>query len=167
MLEFHNIFYMSLKSKSERIIYYDFIRAFAIFGILACHCFVGLVENVNIFNTPLWHYSLFLYSLREVCIPLFVCVSGALLIAKKDSLTVFIKKRFIRIIPPYVFWIVTFILSSILFQNITNPNNLIFETISIPPIEDAVFFWFVQMIIIVYVVIFALSFVKLLFNELN
>ena len=46
---------MSVNSNSNRIIYYDFIRAFAIFGVLACHCFAALVINVDIFNTKLSH----------------------------------------------------------------------------------------------------------------
>ena len=40
---------------SKRIIYYDYIRAFAIFGVLACHIFGLLVVDTNIFNTKLWY----------------------------------------------------------------------------------------------------------------
>ena len=81
---------MSKVINSDRIIYYDFIRAFAIFGVLACHGFGALVVNVDIFDTKLWYYSLLFNSLRDVSVPLFVCLSGALLITKKDSFIVFI-----------------------------------------------------------------------------
>ena len=97
---------MSLKSESKRIIYYYYIRAFAIFGVLACHSFVGLAENVDIFNTSTWFYSLFFYLLRDVSVPLFVCLSGALMISKRYVLVDFIKKRFKRVIVPYIFWAV-------------------------------------------------------------
>lgn len=148
---------MSSEYASKRIVYYDLIRAFAIFGVVACHCFVGIANNTDIFNTLLWFYSLFLYSLREVCVPLFVCVSGALLITKRYSLTDFIKKRFIRVVIPYIFWAVMFIASSMIFLNIHDPTNLIYETFSVPPLGNSVFLWFVQMILVVYVVIFALN----------
>ena len=148
---------MSSEYLSKRIIYYDFIRTFAIFGVLACHCFVGLAENLDIFNTPTWFYSLFLYLLREVCVPLFVCLSGALLITKKDSLVDFIKKRFNRVIVPYIFWSLILIPSLAIFQKIPDPTNLILETFAIPPFGNATFLWFVQMILVVYVVIFVLN----------
>lgn len=148
---------MSSIIKSERIIYYDYIRAFAIFGVLACHCFAMLVVNADIFNTKLWYYSLFLNSLRDVSVPLFITVSGALLITKKYPITVFIKKRFNKVIVPYVFWVIMFIIFEIMIWKINNPFNFILNTISIPPVGRSIFFWFVQMIIVVYIIIIIIN----------
>ena len=148
---------MSVNSNSNRIIYYDFIRAFAIFGVLACHCFAALVINVDIFNTKLWYYSLFLNSLRDVCVPLFICVSGALLINKKDKLVVFVKKRFNKVILPYIFWLCVFIIFELIFINGNWSINVIIDAISIPPKGNAVFLWFVQMILLIYLFIIILN----------
>jgi len=142
---------------SKRIIYYDYIRAFAIFGVLSCHIFAGLVVNTNIFNTNLWYYSLFFNSLRDVSVPLFVCLSGALLITKNDSPMVFIKKRFSKVIIPYLFWVIIFIIFEIIIFKITNPIDFIYKTISFPPIGHSVFLWFVQMILVVYIMILILN----------
>lgn len=148
---------MSSKIESKRIIYYDYIRAFAIFGVLACHCFAMLVVDVNIFNTKLWYYALFLNSLRDVCVPLFVTISGALLITKKYPIIVFIKKRFNKVIVPYVFWIIMFIIFEIMIWKINDPFTFILNTISIPPVGRPVLFWFVQMLIVVYIMIIILN----------
>lgn len=144
-----------MKNPTRRIYYYDFIRAFAIFGVLACHCFAGSVVNVDLFNTRFWYYSLFLNSLRLVSVPLFIVVSGALLIGKKDSIRVFIKKRFNKVIIPYIFWVIMYILFLIFYRHF-NVGKAVFSTISIPP-TAGVFFWFVQMIIVVYLIILILN----------
>ena len=146
-----------LQLNSGRIIYYDYIRAFAIFGVLACHIFARLVIQTQIFNTNLWYYSLLFNSLRDVSVPLFICLSGALLITKKDSLGTFVKKRFNKVIIPYIFWVIIFIISEAKIFKINNLFDFILETISFPPTGHGVIFWFVQMILVVYVIIFVLN----------
>ncbi len=148
---------MVLEFQSKRIIYFDLIRAFAIFGVVACHCFGGLVVNVDIFNTKLWYYSLLLNSLRSLSVDLFIVVSGALLITKKDSIKDFIKKRFNRVLIPYIFWILIFLIVEITFWHYSNPYQFILQTISFNPTGSAAAFWFVHMILIIYILIFILN----------
>ena len=148
---------MDLKFQSERIIYYDFIRTFAIFGVVACHCFGALVVNVDIFNTKLWYYSLLLNSLRSMSVDLFIVLSGALLITKKESIKVFIKKRFNRVVIPYIFWVLIFLIVEITFWHYTDSFQFISQTLSLNPTGSAAVFWFVHMILIVYVLIFILN----------
>ena len=148
---------MSTKLKSKRIIYYDFIRAFAIFGVVACHCFSYLVINTDIFNTRLWFYSMFLNCLRDISVPLFVCVSGALLITKKDTIITFLKKRVNKVIVPFIFWVIAFIIIEIIMKQPKYPMNIVVNTLSIPPVGSGIIFWFVQMILVVYLVIIILN----------
>ena len=148
---------MSDEFKTQRIVYYDFIRTFAIIGVIACHCFARYVVNTDIFSTNLWYYAMFLNSFRDLCVPLFVCVSGALLITKKDSISLFIKKRFKKVIIPFIFWVAVFILSKICIMQPESWGKFIINTLSIPPVGTGVFFWFVQMIVVVYAVIIILN----------
>ena len=145
-------------SNHERIIYFDFIRAFAIFGVLACHIFASYVVKTEIFDTKLWYYSLFFNSLRDVSIPLFISLSGALLITKKDSVKVFIKKRFNKVIVPYIFWLLALIVFEIQIKSNVPVMKFICNTIAFPPVGPGVYLWFVQMIIVVYIVILALNY---------
>lgn len=149
-------------TKQNRIFYYDMIRFFAIFGILSCHIFASLVVKPQIFATKLWYYSVLMNSLRDVSIGLFVALSGALLIKKKDSLIVFFKKRLSRVILPYVFWVIVFIIFGIIcitkgYYFKCSISELIINTASISPTGPGNFFWFVPMIIVVYIVIAILN----------
>lgn len=150
--------------KNNRIFYYDVIRVIAIFCVISCHVFSGYAKNITIFGTNFWHFSLFFYSLADIGVPLFVILSGALLINKKESIITFAKKRIARVIFPYLFWGVLFIICALIFKeyghvllNFSNVQDLIFSVFSIQPRGSAVFFWFVPMILLVYGVIFAIN----------
>ena len=151
--------------ESNRIFYYDLIRAFAIFSIVSCHVFAVYVTNTSIFGTRFWYCALFLNSLRSPGLPLFVVLSGCLLLNRTESLTTFAKKRVSRVIIPYLFWIFVFIICAYLFMNyqfkfipFSSLNDLLMTIFLFK--SNAYHFWFVPMIICVYAVIF-------LINKLN
>lgn len=121
-----------------------------------------VVIKPNLFNTKLWYYSLFLNSLRDVGVPLFVMISGALLINKKDSFKKFVTKRLKRVVIPYIFWIIIFILFVFFCISINyhfhhmSLNLLLYKIFTSKP-GDWRYFWFVPMILMVYVIIFILN----------
>ena len=91
-----------MNAKKERIFYYDFLRAFAIIAVLMCH--------VDIFfgqlNTPLQIVSqMTFHDIGRLGVPIFLMISGALLLNRDYELSNFIKKRFARIIYPFIFWV--------------------------------------------------------------
>lgn len=91
--------------KNKRVFYYDALRSLAIFGIIACHMtanFITNTNNISIYNLD-WMFLLFFNSFRQFSIPIFVMISGALLINKDYSLSTFIRKKFNRIFIPYIF----------------------------------------------------------------
>lgn len=140
----------------NRIFYYDIVRAFAILCIISCHVFADYVTKTAIFSTKFWYYALFLNSLRDIGVPLFVILSGSLLLDKYEPLKTFAKKRITRVLVPYLFWGTIFILAfAFVFNN--NLNDLIFNVFSLTPEGIANFFWFVPMIFITYVVIFIIN----------
>lgn len=97
--------------KKERIFYYDFLRAFAIIAVIICHVdlFFGSL------NTPFEIISqLAFHDMGRLGVPLFLMISGALLLNRDYSLSNFLKKRFTRIVYPFIFWI-TLIILGILF----------------------------------------------------
>lgn len=149
--------------KENRIFYYDIIRAFAIFCIVACHVSATLVVKTDLFNTKLWYYSLILNSLRDIGVPLFIALSGALLIGKKDTLIVFFKKRINRILVPYVFWALMLTLFAFMCFRANyyfldfNFYDFILNTISLNPDGAGVYLWFIPMILTVYVIIAILN----------
>ena len=152
------------KPVKKRIFYYDIIRAFAIFCIIACHSFASFASSTGLFGSNFWYYSVFMNMLRNLGVPLFVVLSGCLLIGRKDSLVTFAKKRLNRVLVPYIFWGIIFILFVIFLQyigqnyyNYGNIGNLIFSVFNINPDGKMVFFWFVPMILVTYVIIFIIN----------
>src|SRR3546814_17201773 len=51
-----------------------------------------------------WWASNFYDSLARSCVPLFLMITGVLLLGKQESLPAFLSKRFARILPPLLFW---------------------------------------------------------------
>lgn len=154
---------MNGQAKKERIFYYDLLRAFAIFCILACHIFAQYVIKTDIFATKFWYYALFLNCLRDIGVPLFVALSGSLLLDRKETLIKFAKKRLTRVVIPYLFWGIIFILVFSFIFNEGSIMDIASNVFSISPKGTANFFWFVPMILITYALIFIIN--KL--NEYN
>lgn len=89
-----------MKTK-ERIFYYDFLRAFAIIAVILCHIdvFYGSL------NTPLQILcKLTINDIGRMGVPIFLMISGALLLNRDYELSDFLKRRFARIIYPFIFW---------------------------------------------------------------
>lgn len=148
---------MNGQANKKRIFYYDIIRAFAIFCIVACHVFAGYVTKTDIFGTKFWYYALFLNSLRDIGVPLFVILSGSLLLDRKDTLIEFAKKRLTRVLIPYLFWGIIFILVFAFIFNKGSVIEIASNVFSIAPTGHANFFWFVPMILVTYAVIFIIN----------
>ncbi len=86
----------------ERIFYYDFLRAFAIIAVILCHIdlFYGFL------STPIeLIVKLTIHDIGRIGVPIFLMISGALLLNRDYTLSDFLKKRFIRIIYPFIFWV--------------------------------------------------------------
>ncbi|MBR4447966.1 acyltransferase [Methanobrevibacter sp.] len=142
-------------NQSKRIFYYDVLRALAIIGIVFCHA--SIVFVLTGINNPDFYISAFFDCFREFSIPVFVMLSGALLINKKDSLKTFFKKRLSRIFIPFLFWVVIYIVYSSLFVthgfDLSYSIDVFFGTSS----TLGVAFWFIWMITIAYILIFIIN----------
>ena len=98
----------------QRIHVYDRIRALAIVFIVLLHS-SGLTEDIADYPPLLRLEYSFLHTVIAAGIPLFLMLSGALLLGKEEPVGVFFKKRFLRIIPPFLVWtLVTFTLNRIM-----------------------------------------------------
>ena len=93
-----------MKTKKERIFYYDFLRAFAIIAVIICHVnhfFGPLVGTTQIVAQMTFH------DIGRIGVPIFLMISGTLILNRPyPDLTEFLKKRFTRIIYPFIFWII-------------------------------------------------------------
>ena len=139
----------------KRIFFYDILRAIAIIGIVFCHASIAFV--LAGINSPTFYISAFFDCLRDFSIPIFVMLSGALLINRKDSLVDFFKKRLSRLLIPFVFWAAIYICYSAAYIkhsfDISNAIDIFFGTSG----TLGVAFWFIWMIILIYCAIFIIN----------
>ena len=78
----------------------DTARVGACFMVVMLH--VAAV-NFSVFDDQ-WWASNFYDSLTRSCVPVFLMISGVLLLGKQETLPEFFRKRFVRVIPPLLFW---------------------------------------------------------------
>ncbi|MGE5042298.1 MAG: acyltransferase [Candidatus Levyibacteriota bacterium] len=86
----------------NRLFSADLMRILAIYLIIVLHLapsnYVGLKHPEG----------LIISSLLQISVPLFVMLSGGLLLGKSESYGTFFKKRFIRVVSPWIFWTTVF-----------------------------------------------------------
>lgn len=100
-------------STKVRIQYYDTLKTLAIIGVIFLHSFLLWNPSINILNytiTNLEHFGRF-------GVPVFLMISGALLLGRNEDILVFYKKRVVRICYPLLFFIVI----AYIFNIYTNP----------------------------------------------
>ena len=100
---------IKIKSESEdRIFYLDQLRALAIVGVIGIHV-------APYFLNSFVGASFLFFS--EFAIPIFLMLSGILLLNREYKIREFLKKRYPRIIIPFLFWGGIYIIFAILFQD--------------------------------------------------
>lgn len=106
----------------KRLDYIDFVNIFACFSVICLHC-SGSVFNYGIADDREWFLSMFIQTLTHSAVPLFFMITGTTLLnyrEKYDTKT-FFRKRFSRIMIPFLFWSCFYLL----LQSIMNGTNLL------------------------------------------
>lgn len=104
--------------KKTRIYSYDVIRCLAILFVICIHS-SGVVENFAYGTTEYW-IGYCWFCLVKTAVPMFVMLSGALLLSKpipltKDGLLTFYKRRCLKVVTPFI---IVSIIHYYFFQNI-------------------------------------------------
>lgn len=87
----------------NRIFYLDFIRALAIILVILCHV-LREFTGIRPAGSPGWNGIAFLIDFGVMGVPLFLMISGSLLLNRDYELGDFLKRRFSRILIPFIFW---------------------------------------------------------------
>ena len=100
----------------KRIFYLDFIRALAIILVLVVHIARPFFNSAP-HGTYYTHIVAPLFDFGIMGVPLFLMISGALLLNRKYEIGDFLKRRYSRVLIPFLFWSVVTIVIRILFDN--------------------------------------------------
>lgn len=138
----------------QRNISYDLIRATAIFFVVCIHS-MGLVnEALSLESSIEWaHITNALMGIIYSGVPLFVMLSGALLLGKEESLKVFFQRRMQRVLIPFLVWSV--VVYAILFwQDGGRALTSFVCTYTVKSLTEGVYgiYWYVYMLIGLYAI---------------
>jgi surface polysaccharide O-acyltransferase-like enzyme len=129
----------------------DLIRSVGIFLVILLHVSIQPVSiPSNISLTTAWWAFDFYNSIARPCVPLFVMLSGYLLLQPSkvnEPLRVFFKKRWARIGLPFIFWGVIYFVWTMAFDGVTFSLNSVVQSLLQGPY---VTFWYLYMLVGLY-----------------
>ncbi|WP_165501854.1 acyltransferase [Pedobacter frigiditerrae] len=151
---------MSDFQQKEDTSWLDNLRVVATISVIFLHVaapFLYKFDKISGFN---WWTANVYDSLVRFCVPIFVMITGALLLPKDYELSDYLKKRVTRIILPFIFWISIYLLH--VLSTLKNGFKLPFlEMLNIGSTKIAYkttyHFWYIYMIIGIYLFIPILS----------
>jgi surface polysaccharide O-acyltransferase-like enzyme len=92
----------------------DVLRILAILGVVAIHVFGLILSPLNdLVGTPTWHFGMVLDYATRWCVPLFIMISGALVLAPRAHAGGpgrFYRRRVVRLVPALVVWHLVYLL---------------------------------------------------------
>ena len=129
----------------------DLIRTIAILGVLLLHAANDLtIQQLNDLEILRWVTVDVYQSIGRIGVPLFIMLSGALLLAPKketESIRDFFKKRWIRVGLPFVFWAVIYFIWEIFVNHQAVTVNFFIDGILTGPYFH---FWYIYMLLGLY-----------------
>lgn len=134
------------------MVWLDNSRVIAIFAVVFLHVAAGVVIGSDIGTESWWIGNLY-DSLVRWCVPVFVMISGALLLdpSKKEDLRTFYFKRLSRILIPILFWSAFFLLWATLKGTIKGePLSIVDLAKRLLSGKPYFHMWFLYMIITLY-----------------
>lgn len=105
---------------TSRLLWADVIRVLAIFLVIVVHSSIVPSSPFPLTNT---FFFLLSFSIAKVCVPLFIMLSGALLLDKKESYPIFFKKRVMKVVIPWIAWTILYMIWNYLFHEV-RPSNI-------------------------------------------
>ncbi len=138
---------------SNRIVWIDLIKVFAMLGVVFLHSAAPILYQIGKIDFSYWMIGNIYDSMVRMAVPLFFMVSGVLFLnyKKEEALSVFFKKRFLKVVIPLIVWSFIYILFKkyVLHQNIDVIKHMIYS-LNRP---EYFHLWFLYVILGIYLVL--------------
>jgi surface polysaccharide O-acyltransferase-like enzyme len=132
----------------------NYIRVIATISVLFLHVAAEIPTLYGEVPINTWWIGNLVDSSVRFCVPLFIMISGALLLGKKMNTIDFLKKRVTRVLFPFLFWSFVYIAVNVLFKLYTGKEIYILEyVLKQLRYGSANHLWFVYMILGLYLFI--------------
>lgn len=132
-----------MSQQSDRDLPLDLLRVVAAFAVVWLHAASRVVAiNPNVYDAN-WWIGNFFDAISRWCVPVFVMISGALLLSKPMPLGEFYKKRLGKLLPVILFWSAFYaVVDSLLDKNFSIPYLVNSIVVGVPHYH----LWFLYMI---------------------
>ena len=118
----------------KRIVSLDALKLIAIFMVICVHCSDPFNVSPEARSNPDFHFWGSIYgSFLRPCVPLFVLITGILLLPVKLSMKEFYRKRLLRIAFPFVIWSVLYNLFPWMTGVLGLPQSVISDVFAYAP----------------------------------
>ncbi len=94
---------------NKNYVWADYLRVFATISVIVTH---GAGNALQFYGTSInsdWWVSSTLVGITRFCVPMFMMLTGALLLPKESQLNDFLNNKFSRIMLPFLFWSAVYI----------------------------------------------------------
>ena len=135
-----------LDRRTDRIVYFDYLRIFAIFAVIINHCTISDKLDVRSFE---WSVSNTYFSVVQWGVPVFVMISGALFLGREQTLQKIFRKNILRIATAFAFWSALY---ACWRYFVTHEKNSIREMV-LSMIKGHYHMWFLFIIIDLYLIV--------------
>lgn len=137
-----------MRNEKASFAWADRLRNLATFMVVALHVSAPVAQEYTLYDTWFWWSGNLWNSATRPSVPLFVMLSGFLLLGKDYPVGDFVKKRLLRVAVPALFWMVVYCIYNYFAHN--NPNTLKAAVIRI--VEGPVHYhlWFIYLILGLY-----------------
>lgn len=142
---------METGKNNIRMEWIDFLRFIAIVSVVIIHTQGAFIEAIH--GSENWWIFNVINSLTHFSVPIFVMISGALLLKQDISIVVFVKKRFSRILFPFLFWSIVLFIGNIVLNRPLSADSILLSFL-----HDLVtnkingVYWFIYMLIGLYLI---------------
>jgi surface polysaccharide O-acyltransferase-like enzyme len=145
----------------NRIAWTDNLRVFALFAVILMHAVPNMMFEEHSTSEEIWWVANFFTSLCRFCVPVFVMLTGMLVIPKYRNLNDFLKKLLVRIILPFIFWSIVYIALNLLVirdsQTRLSINLILKAVINLFRSPVTYHLWYIYMITGIYLIIPVIS----------
>lgn len=143
--------------QESKTLWFDNLRVVATIGVIFIHVSSDYAPSTGSISTyNFWIGNVF-DSASRFSVPIFVMLSGALLLPKDYGISVFLKKRLLRLLLPFIFWSFIYILNSLYWrvqdgeklQFVDTTKNILMQFRD----GSSLHFWYIYMIVGLYLFI--------------
>lgn len=145
----------------DKMAWTTILRVVATVSVILLHVSSGILYQFGHISTFVWWTGNIYDSLVRFCVPIFVMLTGVLMLSRTYELTDFLRKKFLRIVLPFLFWSIVYAIIAVNDKISAGSQMSFFAIIKwiIHKLLDGASYhlWYIYMIIGIYLFIPILS----------